>query len=55
MDREPSLSPLKPSTVLVWPGERMGRLAGELLRRQIEGDFSRTQKVLGYSQIQDNL
>ena len=53
VDREPSHAPLTPSTVLIWPGERMGRLAGELLTEQIKGDFSRRQEIVGYSQIKD--
>jgi hypothetical protein len=55
LDRDPLHTPLHPSTMLIWPGERMGRLAGELLNRQINGDFSLRQEVLGYSQIQDNV
>jgi DNA-binding LacI/PurR family transcriptional regulator len=55
VDREPMHVPLRPSSVLIWPGERMGRLAGELLNRQINGDFTLTNEKLGYSQIQDNI
>jgi DNA-binding transcriptional regulator YhcF (GntR family) len=53
VDRDPLHAPLRPSTILVWPGERMGRLAGELLSRQIAGDLTRRQEMLGYSQIKD--
>jgi DNA-binding LacI/PurR family transcriptional regulator len=53
VDREPTYASLVPSTVLVWPGERMGRLAGELLTQQINGDFTRRQEILGHSQIKD--
>jgi DNA-binding transcriptional regulator YhcF (GntR family) len=53
VDREPTHASVTPSTVLIWPGERMGRLAGELLTQQIDGDFNRRQEVLGYSQIKD--
>jgi DNA-binding transcriptional regulator YhcF (GntR family) len=53
VDREPLHFPLRPSSVLVWPGERMGRLAGELLSQQVAGDFSHRHEILSYSQIKD--
>ena len=53
VDRELQHAPLRPSTILVWPGERMGRMAGELLNQQINGDPTRRHQMLGYSQIKD--
>jgi DNA-binding transcriptional regulator YhcF (GntR family) len=53
VDREPQHAPLRPSTILVWPGERMGRMAGELLNQQINGDMTRRHQMLSYSQIKD--
>jgi DNA-binding transcriptional regulator YhcF (GntR family) len=53
VDREPQHAPHRPSTILVWPGERMGRMAGELLSLQINGDTTRRHEMLGYSQIKD--
>ncbi len=51
VDREQTDSGLVPSTMLIWPGEEVGRVGAEMLRAQLDGDLRVQHRTMEYVRL----